>query len=96
MYMMKRFMGTCLMGPRAMSQDLLALSPGSADREASACRDATLEENPAGAGKSVRAEVLRATDPDPVGPREEKSRDQRERWRDITERVDAKEVLGRK
>ena len=40
MYMMKRFMGTCLMGPRAMSHDLLALSPGSVVLVASAWRDA--------------------------------------------------------
>ena len=84
MYMMKRFMGTCLMGPSAMSHDLLALSPGSADLDASACSDDSEELNPAGDGRSALAEdAATATLPEPVGPREAKSSDQRERWRDM-------------
>ena len=48
MYIMKRFIGACLIGPRAMSQDLLALRAGSVCRLASAWMPDIEAEKPGG------------------------------------------------
>merc|ERR1719209_2759168 len=54
MYIMNRFIGTCLKGPRARSQHLLILRLGSASLEASACTKALpVELKPGGGGSST-------------------------------------------
>ena len=54
MYMMNRFMGTCLKGPNAKSQLLFIFRLGSASLDASACTSAAPPElNPGGEGSSA-------------------------------------------
>jgi hypothetical protein len=50
---MNKFIGACLMGPRAISQDLLAFRPGSVCRVDSAWMFATDTEYPGGEGRSA-------------------------------------------
>ena len=58
MYMMKTFMGACLMGPKAKSQDLLAFKVASLCLEASACNAFMDVEYPGGHGKSCGLVLL--------------------------------------